>query len=371
MIQYVDIDHFKCFTLHRINLSHITVLAGANSAGKSSVIQSLLLSRVAFERLQAVNFDPSIPVSIPLNGEYLLSLGNSQEVFNRDEGENFLHFRFVGIANESIQFVLRGDYIEDSVYDLLIDPLLPPFELGNLSLFSSQFHYLNAERIGPRLKYEASSFTHPTVGFQGEYSAQILSDKNVKVDQERHRADNLPPTLLAQTRAWMEFIVPGVSIDDANLIGKLKTAEVSFSKSSPTNVGFGVSYVLPIVLAGLIAPKGCMLIVENPEAHLHPSGQSRIGQFLARVAASGVQVIVETHSEHIINGIRVATLDGTLKPADALVNFFARTIDGKPNVTSIHFTPKGDLDQWPRDFFDQQQQDFARLIRLKNQQQNN
>ena len=129
MIQYVDIDHFKCFTLHRINLSHITVLAGANSAGKSSVIQSLLLSRVAFERLQAVNFDPSIPVSIPLNGEYLLSLGNSQEVFNRDEGENFLHFRFVGIANESIQFVLRGDYIEDSVYDLLIDPLLPPLRV--------------------------------------------------------------------------------------------------------------------------------------------------------------------------------------------------------------------------------------------------
>jgi predicted ATPase len=112
-----------------------------------------------------------------------------------------------------------------------------------------------------------------------------------------------------------------------------------------------------------------MLVVENPEAHLHPSGQSRVGQFLAKIAGAGVQVVVETHSEHIINGIRVATLDGTISPEDALVNFFSRTGDNKNlQVTSINFTSKGDLDKWPRDFFDQQQQDFAQIIKLKRQQ---
>lgn len=368
MIQYVEITNFKCFVKRRVHLSQITVLAGANSAGKSSVIQSLLLSRIAFERLRAVNFDTSMPVGVPLNGDYLLSLGNTQEVFNRDSGENTVTFRFMHIGKKAVQVILHGDHVDDSVYELVADLDGTAGGKSLLSLFREQFHYLNAERIGPRLKYEASSFVYPTVGFQGEYSVQVLSNKTADVDPARHRDSNLPPTLLAQARAWMEFIVPGVKIDDANLIGKLKTAEVSFSKSSPTNVGFGVSYVLPIVLAGLIAPSGCMLVVENPEAHLHPLGQSRIGQFLARVAAAGVQVVVETHSEHVINGIRIATLDETLPPTDALVNFFVKE-DGKPAVTTIHFTEKGDLDQWPRDFFDQQQQDFARIIRLKNQRQ--
>jgi predicted ATPase len=374
MIQYIEIENFKCFSIRRVNLSRITILAGANSAGKSSVIQSFLLSRIAFERLKAINYKVEGSLTIPLNGDYLLALGNTQEVLNRDSGKDNIRFAFQGEEGSIQQFSFQGDSLVDSAYELSVSNWSNrPIYTQQYSLFAPQFHYLNAERIGPRAKYEAGSSAYPTVGYQGEYSVQVLSNREIKVAEARTRDFDAGPSLLAQTRAWMSFIVPGVNIDDANLYGKIKTAEVSFSKSSPTNVGFGVSYVLPIVVAGLIAPKGCMLIIENPEAHLHPSGQSRIGQFLAKVAAAGVQVIIETHSEHVINGIRIATLDkeSKLKPDDALVNFFSRTDDGKPSVTTIHFTSKGDLDQWPRDFFDQQQQDFARIIRLKNQHQQN
>lgn len=70
------------------------------------------------------------------------------------------------------------------------------------------------------------------------------------------------------------------------------------------NVGFGISYVLPIVLALVKAKKGELIILENPEAHLHPRGQRKMGELIARAAQGGVQVIVETHSDHILNGIR-------------------------------------------------------------------
>ena len=88
-------------------------------------------------------------------------------------------------------------------------------------------------------------------------------------------------------------------------------------------MGFGVTYSLPIILSGLIAKEKGLLIVENPEAHLHPAGQSRMGVFLAWLAGKGVQVLVETHSDHIINGIRRAIAEFKyLDNSSALVHWF-------------------------------------------------
>ena len=106
-----------------------------------------------------------------------------------------------------------------------------------------------------------------------------------------------------------------------------------------------------------------MFIVENPEAHLHPSGQSRIGKFLARMAASGLQVVVETHSEHVINGVRIATLVANdLLPGDAIINYFS-VQNKKVEVEEITIKPDGDLTSWPVGFFDQEQRDFAEMTK--------
>ncbi len=80
----------------------------------------------------------------------------------------------------------------------------------------------------------------------------------------------------------------------------------------PTNVGFGLTHALPVIVACLAAEPGTMLVVENPEAQLHPRGQVSIGRLLALTAASGVQVIIESHSDHVLNGIRLAVKDGLL-----------------------------------------------------------
>lgn len=72
------------------------------------------------------------------------------------------------------------------------------------------------------------------------------------------------------------------------------------------NVGFGLSYALPIIVAILSAQKDALLLIENPEAHLHPYGQAKLTELMCLAAQAGIQIIIETHSDHIINGALVA-----------------------------------------------------------------
>jgi len=128
------------------------------------------------------------------------------------------------------------------------------------------------------------------------------------------------PDLLSNVRAWMGELSPGISLEVQNYPG-IQKASVAYEYDTgpekrftsllrPTNVGFGITYAFPIVVAVLSAKTGDTLLVENPEAHLHPGGQFKIGRMLALTAAGGVQVFVETHSEHVLNGARIAVKNG-------------------------------------------------------------
>jgi predicted ATPase len=169
----------------------------------------------------------------------------------------------------------------------------------------------------------------------------------------------------------LDYIIPGAGFDNAHPLGKSKVIEGTFRESLPTNVGFGISYVLPIIVNGLLAKENSIFIIENPEAHLHPGGQSRIGRFLAKVAASGIQVIIETHSEHVLNGVKIECLTGSIPSNDVVINFLSRNKETKDlNIQSIGITESGDLTKFPRDFFDQVQQDMAESFRLRKKNQN-
>jgi predicted ATPase len=115
----------------------------------------------------------------------------------------------------------------------------------------------------------------------------------------------------------------------------------------------------------LLAKPGQVLIIDSPEAHLHPLGQSRIGRFLAQMAATGVQIILETHSDHVLNGIRLAVRDSLIKPDQVMIHFFNRASEIQsvdfPRVVSPAIDTQGNLSEWPDGFFDQSDKDLARL----------
>lgn len=114
-------------------------------------------------------------------------------------------------------------------------------------------------------------------------------------------------------------------------------------------------------MALLAARAGDLVIVENPEAHLHPKGQTRLAQLAARAAAAGIQVIIETHSDHFLDGVRIDIREGRLPHSDAAFHYFAR--DGiKATVISPTIDTDGRLSEWPEGFFDQHDENLSKLL---------
>jgi len=367
MITSLDIRGFKRFSHCHIPFAPLTVLAGLNGAGKTTVIQALLLMREA---------SLSRTGTVALNGPFGLELGSAQDVLNLNTAVDASDIQLAATMDGglSARFVL--DAREETLLHLRIRDDLGsvPDPFGGAHRV---FNYLSAERLGPRdvLGTSANPLGDLSVGVRGEFCAQVLEVHGIreKVPGRRTfpgRSAEADVFLKYQVEAWLSDIVRPIELDTVSFpntsVTALRFRHPAGEWVRAPNMGFGVSYSLPIVLAGLFAPPGALLVVENPEAHLHPAGQSRMGAFLARLAGAGVQVVVETHSDHVLNGIRRAIGESAVLPAqEALVHFFDAKSDGQPEVSTLHFTSTGGLSDWPKKFFDQYQIDVAALARVR------
>ncbi|HET8684255.1 MAG TPA: DUF3696 domain-containing protein [Micromonosporaceae bacterium] len=361
MITSLGLSNFKRFHSLDLSFAPLTVLTGLNGTGKSTVVQSLLLAR------QAAGAGV-----VQLNGPDGLALGEAFDVLHPDAEQQVIEIR---VGEPGGTAVYRLGVPDDRALNL---PVLaaPDQPSGALSGAGAAFTYLNAERLGPRdqLDVTAAELSQIGVGPRGEYTGQVLALHTTEEVREplRHpsTAQHGVTTLRTQVESWASDIIrpiritatwpPGIT---ASLI-RFQEPGTLADQIRPTNMGFGVSFALPILVAGLLAPPDALLIVENPEAHLHPGGQSRLGRFLGRVAASGVQVVVETHSDHMLNGIRLACVEERLLAADQVdIHFFSEQAGGAP--TTVGLTPKGGLTDWPKGFFDQLDEDLGRISRAK------
>ena len=156
-------------------------------------------------------------------------------------------------------------------------------------------------------------------------------------------------------------IQPAATTSDLLML-RIRTEQVG-TFHLPSNVGYGPYRALPIVTAALSAEPNQLLLVDSPDAHLHPACQNKMAKFLAKVAATNVQIIVETHNDHFVNGARQAVKDGTIKRQDLLLHYFGPcgSEDGAHEHRTISVDQKGAPDQWPKGFCDQYEADLAQL----------
>ncbi len=363
MISRLRIQRFKCFEDQEIAFGKLTLLVGANATGKSTVIQAVLLLKQAFST------EGSFKGGLLLNGK-LISIGTAKDALYSKSQENSIAFTSWINSNET-PLALKYAYQRGEPDVKTLTSMLPAPELTS-TFFHKDFTYLSAERLGPRLLYAMSDVSRAkmTVGIRGEFTAHCLAEFGNQAIANANlafpRTDNL--LFNYQTQLWMRQIVSELDIEiqpisqaDQVRIGLRNQGNTDYWR--PTNTGFGISYTLPIVVAALMSKPDSVLIVENPEAHLHPAAQSEMGQFLARVAATGVQVIVETHSDHILNGMRLAVKRKLLLPDDVSIQFFVR---GEKDTGNQVLAPKidadGRIDLWPEGFFDQIEKDLLELM---------
>lgn len=366
MINQLQLFQFKSFKKETFNFSNLTLLTGVNGIGKSSIIQSLLVLRNSFDRGE-------IKTRLTIQAGQFVNLVSPNDMLS-SSAESSL----VGITIVDDQLGLaRWEVLSEGESNSL--PLIKEISnegVENFSLFQPTFQYLNAERIGPRQSYDKLSVkrNHSPLGYFGEYTASRLSEtvnnleacvlKSLHIEKTSEKVYDL-------VSGWVSKIIyPGtkVNLDDTN--PSRITLQYSFEndkgkKFSPLNIGFGFSFALPVILSVLTAKPGDMIIVENPEAHLHPRGQAEMGRFLTLAASSGVQIIIETHSDHILNGVRLSVKKDKVSPENTKIIYIGTYQDQNGQVTYATeptINQDGKIDEWPKDFFDTWEYSLMELL---------
>ncbi|BEN24894.1 MULTISPECIES: AAA family ATPase [Serratia] len=426
MIKNIVIRNVKCFPSVSFDMAPLTIFCGANSAGKSTAIQCLLMAKQSYD---AHKF---LEKKINLTGPFF-SVGHVKDLVSQN------------INGEDLS-ILIDDCKLESVPLISVDPTSYSLPLKDNEIrhkfFDSPFHYLNAYRLAPQNSYDVN-FDSDKIdfGIYGQYVIaelhklrhkpainQELARISVELTRKKERKNNFvdysEPTSVGNVtedspefynlskdneevnfqsvenylekskvntaaalgenkknklavnneeyslevalKETMKRICKGFDIET---IGYEELDKVSNSFGSnetsyavrPINTGFGISNVLPIIVAGLCTPPGGILIVENPEVHLHPAAQSEIANFLGHVSKCGVQVIIETHSDHIINGVRIFGKNNTLDSDHIIINNI-RIEKGNRVVTPIRICEDGGLSDIDDGFFDQAEKDLMRLF---------
>ena len=357
----LTIDGFKCFGERTdFLLNNITLLTGANSAGKSSVIQSILIAKLISESSMEDPRESIITLSL-MNNKYAVELGGYDDIINRSTTSGDIEFTL-----SDIEYSVKGKDNEDVKNDI-VNFFISIDEKSKLkAFFANGFTYLCADRMAPHYEYQESEFNDicDCHGSNvGDVFAKNSSNSAIR-DKSLYFEDNIK--LLMQIDEWCNYIFPNTDVRVERTGSQMYKLKVKGDVAP--NVGFGITYAFPILISGLIANKDSILIVENPEAHLHAKAQSNMGYFLARMAAAGVRIIIETHSEHIVNGIRrMIVEEKTEMSHEDMTIYFFQNKDGKKNIMEINMDKNGNLSAFPEDFFDQVRQDTLAMLRIDRQ----
>ena len=390
-IEKVQIKNFKSLRDIEIVLRGFTLITGVNSSGKSTFIQSLLLLKENRELINQIATNSMMMPSqgehpeplkthslnlvedtkkqpISLEGEYI-HLGDKKDIFNQEVYEEDISILINTLPLKEINFTIN--------YNNLSLSSTTQIPLSNvINLFSDDFQYLNTDRIQPDRTYELSEkhIRKNLIGTKGEYTAHYLyenRDRPLNIKALKHE-NTKTDRLLDNVSFWLSEISNGVKVlpkkhldtHQASLSYQYTYGENTTNEYSPLNVGFGITYVLPIIVSILKSKPDDLLIIENPESHLHPVGQSKIAKLCAIAVANGVQIIVESHSDHFLNAIRVATKEDILKPEDSAIYYFSKIADSmETKVEQLLIDANGKINQnWPKGFFDEYDNQLDKLI---------
>ena len=331
MIIKLELQNFKSLIDNEINLAPLTFFTGLNSSGKSSFLQAL--------RLLA---------------------GEQREIL--EEFNNLGGFISKGKKSFSLKASAKTNQYNFTHPDT-----------AKNKLFNTKFAYLSAARLGPHLSLSSKKENLSGCGSKGENTLSFLiENESLKIDkaiQQKSKA-KYSNTLDAGVQGWLQHISPDTTLNYRQ-IKEAFTDVARFDEFNPVHVGFGLSYTLPVI-ANLLAYstkefKGGLLLLENPEAHLHPAAQTKVGELIAHSAAMGhSQILVETHSEHLIFGIRIAVKEKIIAAAKTKFLFFDREKNEEGDITSKIDSPllnnNASFDDWPEGFFDETEKSIYRLL---------
>ena len=378
-----------------VDVAPLTLLAGANSSGKSSLMQAVLLLKQTIE----ANYDPG-PLLLHgpnvrftstdqiLHFEPQIGRASGFSVRVQDGEKSMFETR---LERESAKqdlavarFMLRSsgkDYLIEPDSDLEVFRSQMPLDFKNykielrserfwlmpvaimkeefrMDMLPMHFRFLQdiihipGLRGNPERTYPLTS-TGPR--FPGTFENYVASLIHHWTSSQKEKVKQLGNDLRRLGLTWK---VESKKLDDTTIelrVGRLAKPVKNGANDmvSIADVGFGVSQTLPVLVALLEATRGQLVYIEQPEIHLHPRAQVEMAALLVEASKRGVLVVVETHSSLILLAIQTLVASGTLNSESVMLHWFER--DQKTGVTTISSRTvdrAGRFGDWPEDFDD-------------------
>lgn len=356
MFTHLRLENFKSWRELDIDLAPVTILFGTNSSGKSSILQSILLLLQSFENTDGYGVD------FGGNVKDYVNLGSFRDVvFQHDENKvvqihtkltklnwkRYLEEYDHKIEDADINFSFR--YMDDKVKiisevqdnrmrDIIFDIILND---------DSGVFYLGPIRQHPQRSYLWS----------GAAPRRILSDgeNTIAALVESDRRDGLLSRNVSKWLNEMELVSEfRVSPLDEGKRFYETLVNINGVETALLDTGFGISQVLPVITMLFFAPEGSIILLEQPELHLHPRAQAHLADLILHVAEERkLQLIVESHSEHLLRRLqrRIAEVEHQFASPENVKMYFCDTGENGSTIQSVEVDEYGQIQNWPHNFF--------------------
>lgn len=369
MITRLEVSGFKSlYTPQAIDIKPLTILAGANSSGKSSVMQPLLLMKQTFHApfepegallLNSTNVKfTSVDQMFSKNQSTFtvtLTLAENAKI-SLDFGKNadnslYMKASITGMANVNssdinIENTFENMYILTALF-VSLDSFFTNLSPIHKSII--QLLHLRGLRSPPERTYPRTGIDSSFKGLFDDYVASILLNWQTK------QPENIEKLSKYLTDLGLTSHIAAKRLNDVHLELEVATSlQDANNKVNIADVGFGVSQVLPVIVALMVAEPEQLVYLEQPEIHLHPRAQHKLAKIIADAAQRGVRVIVETHSSLLLLGVQTLVAEGNLSPELVKLHWFQRDMNtGATTITSADLDEMGAFgEEFPEDFDD-------------------